>query len=419
MASSTSAFHWEPGEAPPPIEEHSLAKLQVLRRYLRAYFDRLNQDVRRDHFRLALVDGFAGGGLYLHNGQEESGSPLVMLEESKSAERRLNEGRRKPLQFDVKHHFVESDPAHAEYLRRVLEERGHLENGKGVMLYPERRLADVLDQIIAAVAPTRGHSGRSIFLLDQCGYTDADINLVRRIGDRLPNAEVILTVSFDAMLNFSNRDNLVSRISSFGINRDRVEALLHTSEDHPKALMQRALPMLVVDSTVFHWFTPFFLRPKKSRRDLWFVYFSRNATARDVMLDCHWKSRNAFAHYGESFGLKMLGFEALEGSTVPLLTFNDGDREEMNAALAEQLVRQLHGKLKTGGLRLSGVLDHFGNKAAATIADFNNLVVSARNAGELQVVGPDGRPRSRSLQIIRQDDRIVLPLQLTLPLGKR
>ena len=419
MTSTTSAFHWELGKAPPLIEEHSLAKLQVLRRYLRAYFDTLNQDVRKDHFRLALVDGFAGGGLYLHNDQEESGSPLVMLEESQSAELRLNEGRRKRLQFDVKHHFVEKDPAHAEYLRRVLQERGHLRDNERVTLYPGRRFVDVLDQIIAAVAPTWRHSGRSIFVLDQCGYTDADINMVRRIGDRLPNAEVILTVSIDAMLNFSNRENVVSRIGSFGIHKDRVEALLRTSEDHPKALMQRALPMLVVDSTVFHWFTPFFLRPESSRRDLWFVHFSRNATARDVMLDCHWKIRNAFAHYGESFGPKMLGSEALEGSKVPLLTFNDGDRREMSAALAEQLVPQLHGKLKAGGLRFSGVLDHFGNKTAATIADFNNLVVSARGAGELQIVGPDGKPRSRSLQIIRQDDRIVLPPQLTLPLGKR
>ena len=59
----------------------------------------------------------------------------------------------------------------------------------------------MLDQIISDVAPTRQHSGRSIFLLDQCGYTDADIDMVRHIGERLPDAEVILTVSIDAMLN--------------------------------------------------------------------------------------------------------------------------------------------------------------------------------------------------------------------------
>lgn len=58
-----SNFHWEPGGPPPPIEEHSFAKLEVLRRYLATYINTLNQSVRRDEFRLDLVDGFAGGGL--------------------------------------------------------------------------------------------------------------------------------------------------------------------------------------------------------------------------------------------------------------------------------------------------------------------------------------------------------------------
>ena len=323
-----TAFHWVPGDRPPTIEEHSLAKLQVLRRYLRAYFDTLNQDVRRDQFRLDLVDGFAGGGLYLHDGQEEPGSPLVMLEESQSADHRINEGRSKPLRFDVKHHFVERAPAHREYLRQVLEERGHSQEPERVALYPPQQFGDVLDEIISDIARRQPRSGRSIFLLDQCGYTAADINMVRRIGERLPNAEVILTVAIDAMLNFATSQNIVSRLASRGFSQGAIEAVLRGGSDHRKALMQRDLPKLALDGTVFDWFTAFFIRPKKSRRELWFVHFSRNAKARDVMLECHWKSRNSFAHYGESFGPKMLGFEALERSQMPLLTFDGRDRQE-------------------------------------------------------------------------------------------
>ena len=57
-----AAFKWHPSEDPPPIEAHSKAKLNVLRRYLRAYFDRLNVNPQRETFKLDLVDGFAGGG---------------------------------------------------------------------------------------------------------------------------------------------------------------------------------------------------------------------------------------------------------------------------------------------------------------------------------------------------------------------
>ena len=391
----------------------------MLRGYLHNYYNTLNQNVRREEFRLDLVDGFAGGGLYSHDDEVISGSPLVMLEELQSAERRLNEGRSKPLRFDVKHHFVEKDPKHAEYLWQVLDDRDHLRE-KGRVVLHRRGFDEVLDQIISDIRPSRRREGRSIFLLDQCGYTDADIRMVRRIGERLPKAEVILTVSIDAMLNLATPENIVPRLVSTGLSKGRVEEVLRgTSTDQHKALMQRVFPGFALDETDFNWFTPFFIRPEKSRRELWFVHFSREAKARDVMLECHWNTRNSFVHYGESFDLKMLGYEALERGQVPLLTFNEGDRKEMTSALVEQLSRELHHRLKVEPLCLADVLDHFGNGTAATIADFNRIVLAARDAGEIQIVGADGHQRSRSLQVIRPDDAIVLHPQLTLPLFRK
>jgi len=55
-----------------------------LGRYLRAYFDRLNVNTRREIFKLDLVDGFAGGGLFLEKNIEIPGTPLIMLEEAKN-----------------------------------------------------------------------------------------------------------------------------------------------------------------------------------------------------------------------------------------------------------------------------------------------------------------------------------------------
>ena len=54
------SFEWHPNDPPPELKEHSKAKLDVLRRYLRAYFDRLAANPARDEFRLDLIDGFAG-----------------------------------------------------------------------------------------------------------------------------------------------------------------------------------------------------------------------------------------------------------------------------------------------------------------------------------------------------------------------
>ena len=105
-----ASFIWHPDDPPPAIEEHSKAKLKVLRRYLSAYFDRLGTNPARDEFKLDLVDGFAGGGTFQDGGNIESGTPLIMLEETRDAEERLNRSRNKPLHFDCKFHFVDVNP---------------------------------------------------------------------------------------------------------------------------------------------------------------------------------------------------------------------------------------------------------------------------------------------------------------------
>ena len=93
-------FQWRVGERPPLIEEHSMAKLMVLRDYLHRYHDTVLGFGRRDEYKLDLVDGFAGGGIYLdNNGRVISGSPLVMLEESAAAETRMSTTRKKPMRL--------------------------------------------------------------------------------------------------------------------------------------------------------------------------------------------------------------------------------------------------------------------------------------------------------------------------------
>ena len=119
------SFKWHPDEAPPQIHSHSKAKLAVLRSYLRAYFDRLNLNPQREEFKLDLIDGFAGGGLFSDGNRTLSGTPLIMLEEAAAARDRLNKSRIKPLRIDCKFYFVDKAAAHIDHLRDTLAERGY------------------------------------------------------------------------------------------------------------------------------------------------------------------------------------------------------------------------------------------------------------------------------------------------------
>jgi three-Cys-motif partner protein len=98
-----SPYGWDPSELPPIIRQHSIAKHGILRGYLCAYIQTLVSNPNRDEFRLVLVDGFAGGGLYRDEDTQQLvlGSPFVMLEATREAEALINAGRRKPVRLDV------------------------------------------------------------------------------------------------------------------------------------------------------------------------------------------------------------------------------------------------------------------------------------------------------------------------------
>ena len=80
-------YDWNVGDPPPYIEAHSLTKHKVLEDYLFRYLHILTQHPMSQHFKLTLVDGFAGGGLYRQQDTEELqlGSPLQLLKTSEAA----------------------------------------------------------------------------------------------------------------------------------------------------------------------------------------------------------------------------------------------------------------------------------------------------------------------------------------------
>ena len=193
-------FKWHPDDPPPQIEPHSKAKLRVLRSYLSAYFDRLNVNPNREEFKLDLVDGFAGGGTFLDNGDLLSGTPLIMLDEASSATERLNRKRNKPLHVDCKFYFVDKEAAHTDHLRKALAEREH-EIDEDRVVVRTGLFENEIDGILQSIRRRRPRAGRAIFLLDQTGFSQIELAMVSRIFAELPAAEVILTFAADALVN--------------------------------------------------------------------------------------------------------------------------------------------------------------------------------------------------------------------------
>ena len=415
MKEKTSQFTWNPGEAPPVIQEHSRAKLDVLRSYLRAYFDRLNSSPNREEFKLDLVDGFSGGGVFRDGDQVVAGTPLIMLEEAEKARKRLNRNRKKPLLIDCTCYFVDVNASHTDHLRMVLADHGYVVDDDKIVLR-NNRFEDEVDSILANIKRRQPRAGRAIFLLDQTGFSQVELALVARILRELPTAEVILTFAADALVNhLVETPSMIKMVSPLELTDSKIRDLLHVKGgDGGKALVQRTLREHIRFVTGAPYDTPFFIRPQKSRRALWFVHLSKHPTARDVMIQCHWETQNKFEHYG-SGDFQMLGWDALNSGTLPLFHFEDLEAEVMKEQLLSSMPSELYSLVSDEPITLDTMRHAFANRTAARFSDLDGVVLRLFQEKEFDILSPEGKKRSRSLQHIRPTDLIALPDTLLLP----
>ena len=408
-------FIWHPNAPPPELEDHSKAKLEVLRRYLRAYFDRLGTNPARDEFKLDLIDGFAGGGTFQHGGTIEVGTPLIMLQEFEGAQKRLNEGRSKPLHFDCRFHFVDLNPDHTNHLRKVLAERGYRDDNEEIAIY-NRPFEDVADDIIADVLRRQPRAGRAIFLLDQTGFSQVGLTLVARIFERLPAVEVILTFAADALVNhIADTPAFVQAVAPLEFSERQIQDFIRLRDgDGGKALVQRVMRKHIHVSTNATYDTPFFIRPRKSRRALWFLHLSRHPTARDVMIQCHWNSFNTFEHYGTG-DFDMLGWDALNTGTLPLFNFAELDGDQMRSQLLNSMPEDLHVLATDDPVTVDAMHHAFANRTAARFSDLNWVVLELAKEREFNILNSDGKVRSRNLTRLNPTDRIAVPSMRLFP----
>ncbi len=410
------SFKWHPDGPPPLIETHSKAKLQVLRSYLRAYFDRLNVNPVREGFKLDLIDGFAGGGLFLDDTTEVSGTPLIMLEETEAASVRLNEKRAKRLHIDCRFYFVDKEQAHTDHLRKVLGERGHYIDGDRIVVR-NGLFENEAESIIASIQQRQPRSGRAIFLLDQTGFSQVQLSLVSRIFGQLPAAEVILTFAADALVNhLAETPQIAKMVAPLQLTDSQISDLIQQRDgDGGRALVQRTLRDHARIVTGATYDTPFFIRPRQSRRSLWFLHLSRHPTARDVMIQRHWDLQNTFEHYGRGdFG--MLGWDALRGSeTLPLFQFGELDEQQMRTELLDSLPRELFALVSEHPVTIDALRHMLANRTAARFSDLDQVIVKLVQEREFEILNPEGKVRSRSVQRLVPTDRVALPSTLLLP----
>lgn len=348
MAKS-GGYEWAPGGEPAVLQQHSRAKHEVLRSYLVAYLQTLVASPNQDVIKVTLVDGFAGGGVYRHEATGEIllGSPFQFLEAAQEAHSLMSLSRQKPLVMKLDYFFVEENAGAAAYLRHALQERGYGPRlGQDIQVL-EGKFEQHLQCIKAFIERKSPRKGRSIFLLDQYGYTDVPKAQIRDLL-RFPAAEVILTFAVDALINYaSDSEQTHGTLQRLGIPevlRGRTISDIKSNERDFRLYIQSCLYRELVEDCGAAYYTVFFIRTD-GYGDYWLLHLSQHPMARDVMTQVHWKHNNSFVHYGGA-GIDMftLGYlsgrdSSFTGQHAMDFLFDDSAAERTSNTLMEQLPR--------------------------------------------------------------------------------
>lgn len=418
---SRKPYSWKNG--PDLIQQHSLAKHRILQSYLAAYFQTLVSSPNQDELRLTLVDGFAGGGLYIHNDTRElvKGSPFIFLNATREAEFLINKDRRKPVDLKVDYFFIEADRHAHSHLDKVLRDEGYGDRIGNAIQLRQAKFQDQADDIITFIKRKSPRNGRSIFALDQYGYREVPTQLIRKIFSYLPSAEVILTFGVDSFLNYADDGKLTqSVLDDIGVpdvlQGRTIEEIKNSEKDWRRFIQSGLYRTLVAHCGAKHY-TTFFVRNNKGHGDYWLIHLSQHHRARDVMTEVHWGNNNYFIHYGgPGLDMHMVGYDpdhdaAYKGQSILGFEFDDVARKASIAALNEHIPRRVYANDE--GLSFGELFATTCNDSPASADIYRESVGELLEQKAVEVVSTDGVKR-RSAQQIKSSDQIMAPSQRQL-----
>lgn len=410
-------YDWRVGEPLPILGDHSVAKHEIFEQYLGIYIERLTRTFSQTMLNLTIVDGFCGGGLYRHQSGEAEGSPLRLLRAVEEADKALNAARIKGFEVRADFVFVDENADHIAFLRDLLIKRGYGTRLGADIFLQCSTFEDACPGIIARIQ-AKGTAQRSLFFLDQYGWSDVRFVTIRSILGQIRNPEILLTFAVDALIDFLTEKRSESgALLGLDLQREDVRALLELKNgDGWRYLIQNGLYRHVQSRTGAPFYTPFFIHSVESHRSYWLLHLSGHRQARDEMGKLHWRINNHFQHHGGA-GFHALGFNPSKDlrQDVMQFMFDDDALARSEAAVLDQLPRMIHAANQgdQGGLVVEQLFAGNCNDTPVTSEILSSQLRLLRDEGELMIVSGEGKEKPRA-KTIAWDDRLILPRQRSM-----
>lgn len=384
-------YEWADGAK---LEEHSRRKHKILREYVFDYLTVRCKRPQQERFRLAIVDGFAGGGRYQC---ATSGSPLIFIEELKRAVEAVNTQRmvqglgaievecllifndasRDAIEL-LKTHVA---PIQAEIAQTCLKLHLRVEylNEFFEAAYP--KIKDFLEQ---------GRYRSVLFNLDQCGHSHVERDTILDIMQSYPAAEIFYTFVISSLIAFLQKDQperLRAQLSHLGLSDNDVHAL--------DTLMSRKDWLGTAEKIVFDAFrlyapyvSPFSINNPDGWR-YWLIHFAKSYRARQVYNNILHDNASLQAHFGRS-GLNMLSYDPRHDEEMLYLFDDDG-----RASAKIQLLGDIPRLVTEAGDAMS-VTEFYESIYNVTPAHTDDVHAAIIENPDIEVITPAGGERRKA-----------------------
>lgn len=413
---ASSLYQWKLGNGLPSLEPHSLAKHRILKRYIERYIEIVTRTSQQEALRITFVDGYAGGGRYQMGRDTIPGSPLLFLETVAAAEAKLAATRPKGFKIHADFVFVDANKHHTDFLRSEIESSPfNSELDKSIHIWTAD-FNDCVGEAINVAKRRAPQKGRSIFLLDQFGWSQVAFKSIRTILRELEKAEVFLTFLVDSLIDYLSQNSFDMRaFAEIDVDNGLIREMLRIKEADQvgyRAVIQHCLYGHVQTATAAPYYSPFFIKSLESHRSYWFIHLSKHREARNEIGMIHWSENNTTVHHGGA-GLHALGFTP--GKGIDQLTldyvFDDAAKKISQKVLHQQLPRLIYDAVSKG--QAPSMEDIFGirsNDTPVVRSLIEEVAAALRDAGDITITDERGRVRPRATSF-GWTDRITMTAQ--------
>jgi len=395
-------YEWADGAE---LEEHSRRKHKILREYFFQYITVRCQLPQQERFRLAVIDGFAGGGRYKCG---TSGSPLIFVEELKRAIDAVNAQRSAHglglIEIEcllvlndfsrdaIERLKVNLAPLQAEIQSTTPRLHLRVEYMNEAFEVAYRKVKLLLE---------KGRYRSVLFNLDQCGHSHVDRSTLVDIMRSYSSVEIFYTFAIEALLSFLKKADpikLADQLRPFGLQSTDLGAL--------EGAMSKSSWLGAAERLVFDTFrpcapyvSPFSINNPGGWR-YWLIHFANVVRARQVYNNVLHDNATAQAHFGRS-GLNMLSYDPSHEDGA-LYLFDLSGREGARTQLLTDIPRLIS---EAGDvIRVGEFYEGIYNATPAHTDDVHQAII---DNPDIQVITPAGGER-RSAKAIDAGDVLKL-----------